>query len=125
MVTIGACTVSQANFSCPVEATLAVIGGKWKSLILFHLSSETKRFGELRRDMPPITQKMLTQQLRELESHRVVHRKVYAQVPPRVEYSLTDLGRSLEPVLQAMCNWGRTYEREITISAEMVKEANL
>ena len=94
---------------CPVESTLKVIGGKWKILILWYLEEGTKRFNELRRELPLITQKMLTQQLRELEADGVVHRKVYAQVPPKVEYSLTELGISLKPVLAAMCTWGQEY----------------
>ncbi len=96
---------------CPMTTTLQVIGGKWKTVILWHLRSETRRFGVLRKLIPAITQKMLTQQLRELERDGVVLRKVYAEVPPRVEYSLTDLGHSLEPVLAAMCAWGADYHR--------------
>ncbi len=94
----------------PVESALHAIGGKWKPLILWHLLEETRRFGELRRQIPDITQKMLTQQLRELEGDQLVHREVYAEVPPRVEYSLTDLGRTLESVLNVLCDWGKTFE---------------
>lgn len=93
-------------YNCPVEATLDVIGGRWKSLILWHLHSETRRFAELKRLMPKITQRMLTQQLRELEQDGIVTRKVYAVVPPKVEYSLTEAGKSLRPILDAMCQWG-------------------
>jgi len=94
----------------PVESALHALGGKWKPLILWHLLEDTRRFGELRRLIPDITQKMLTQQLRELESDGLVHREVYPQVPPKVEYSLTDLGHTLESVLQVLCDWGRTWE---------------
>src|SRR5581483_2533983 len=91
---------------CPAEVTLAVIGGRWKILILWHLFQKVKRFSELRRDIGGITQKMLTEQLRELERDGVIHRKVYPQVPPKVEYSLTPLGESLKPVVDAMAAWG-------------------
>jgi DNA-binding HxlR family transcriptional regulator len=94
---------------CPVEVTLSTVGGKWKPLIVWYLLSGTKRFGELRRLIPGATQQMLTMQLRELEQMRILHRQVYAQVPPRVEYSLTELGRSLEPVLRQMAAWGEWY----------------
>lgn len=97
------------SYECPVEATLDVIGGKWKPLILFYLLQEPRRFGELRRLMPNVTQRMLTKHLRELEAAGVVHREVYRQVPPKVEYSLTALGRTLEPVLTMMLRWGQSY----------------
>ena len=91
---------------CPAEVTLAVIGGRWKVLILYQLFQGVMRFSELRRAVPGITQKMLTQQLRELERDGVVRRTVYPQVPPRVEYSLTPRGETLKPVVNAMCRWG-------------------
>lgn len=91
--------------NCPVEATLDIIGGKWKGVILSRLS-ETRRFNELKRTIPRITQRMLTTQLRELERDKLIVRKVYAEVPPRVEYSLTPRGESLKPVLSALLNWG-------------------
>ncbi len=94
---------------CPVEVTADVIGGKWKPLILFYTSQQTRRFNELRRLIPGVTQQMLTLQLRELERAGVIHREVYAQVPPKVEYSLTDLGRSLIPLLWQMFAWGERY----------------
>lgn len=91
---------------CAVDVTLRVVGGRWKVLILQELFTGTKRFSELRRAIHGITQKMLTQQLREMEEHGIVHRQVYPEVPPRVEYSLTPLGESLWPILMAMHDWG-------------------
>lgn len=96
---------------CPVEATLEVIGGKWKALILFWLRDEVCRFGDLRRKIPGISERMLTQQLRELEDDGIVHRKVYPVVPPKVEYSLTAYGRTLRPITDLMCKWGETHLR--------------
>ncbi len=101
------------QFHCPVEITLAVIGGKWKTLILWHLRGDKKRFAELRRLMPNVTQRMLTLQLRELESDGVIARKVYPVAPPKVEYSLTNLGRSLKPILNSLCRWGVKKEAKI------------
>ncbi len=95
--------------NCPVEVTLQLIGNKWKVLILRELLDDTKRFGELSRGINGISQKMLTQQLRQMEKDSLVNRKVYAEVPPKVEYSLTREGRSLEPVLEAMSQWGKKY----------------
>ena len=92
--------------ACPAETTLAVIGGRWKVLILYHLFGGVKRFSELQRALPGVTQKMLTQQLRELEGDGIVSRTVYPQVPPKVEYALTPLGKTLQPVVKAMCRWG-------------------
>ncbi|QPF83798.1 helix-turn-helix transcriptional regulator [Bradyrhizobium genosp. L] len=94
---------------CPVEATLDLIDGKWKAVILYHLLSDTIRFNELRRRLSRITQRMLTRQLRELEAAGLIHREIYAEVPPRVEYSLTALGRSLEPVVRMLWTWGDQY----------------
>ncbi len=96
---------------CPVETTLDLIGGKYKALILWHLSEQTLRFSELKKLLPNATAKMLTQQLRELEAHNLLHREVFPVIPPKVEYSLTKLGRSLMPVLVAMRNWGAGYLR--------------
>ncbi|MFZ7945996.1 winged helix-turn-helix transcriptional regulator [Neobacillus sp. 19] len=102
--------LGEKTFNCEKELTLAVIGGKWKMLILWHLGKEgTKRFGELKSLMPGITQRMLVSQLRELEDHLIVHREVYPVVPPKVEYSLTEYGRKLMPILEAMYEWGKNY----------------
>ena len=98
--------------NCPVVATLDIIGGKYKALILWHLTDGTLRFGELRKLIPQATQKMLTQQLRELEADCLLTRTVYPIVPPKVEYSLTDFGRSFLPVLYAMYDWGAQYMKE-------------
>ena len=97
--------------NCPVEATLDLIGGKYKALILWHLSERKLRFSELRKVITTATPKMLTQQLRELEYQALIHREVFAVVPPKVEYSLTELGRSLMPILVAMRDWGADYMR--------------
>ncbi len=94
---------------CPVEATLEVLGGKWKANILRQLHSGSKRFGELRRLMPRVTQQMLTAHLRDLERNGVIRREVYARVPPMVEYSLTPLGQQLAPVFNEMYAWGQLY----------------
>lgn len=108
------CTLKSSRgrkYYCVVELALQIIGGKWKPLILYHLSRNgTSRFGELRKTMPNITQKMLTQQLRELEEDGLVHRVVYPQVPPKVEYSLSDFGMSVLPILERLSEWGRSYE---------------
>ena len=96
--------------ACPVETTLMLIGDKWKVLILRDLMPGTKRFGELKKSIGSVSQKVLTAQLRDMEEKGLVHRQVYAEVPPRVEYSLTDLGRSLKPILDAMQTWGETYQ---------------
>lgn len=103
---------SDAHAFCPVNTTLDIIGGKWKVLILYQLLEETRRFNELRRLMPTITQRMLTLQLRELEDDGIVHREIYPQVPPKVEYSMTEFGRTLIPVIQAMHDWGTAYAAE-------------
>lgn len=98
---------SKIRYSCPVEVTLELICGKWKCTILWWLRRGGKRFGELMQLIPRITQKILTQQLRELEKDGLIERQVYKEKPPRVEYSLTQSGETLRPILQAMCNWGK------------------
>ncbi len=95
---------------CPVRPALNVIGGKWKPVVIHSLIDGKKRFGELRRLLPDATQKMLTQQLRELERDGIVARKVYHQVPPKVEYSLSAYGKTLRPVMRELCNWGRKHK---------------
>lgn len=100
--------------ACPVLTTLTVIGGKWKPAILYELRGQTIcRFNTLRKRIAPITQKMLTQQLRELEADGIVHRQVYAEVPPRVEYSLTPYGKSLTPLLNEMASWGLLHQKAV------------
>lgn len=94
---------------CAVEATLQFIDGKWKGVILYHLLAGTLRFGELRRKLPNVTQRMLTNQLRELEADGFLHREIFAEVPPRVEYSLNARGRTLEPVILALKAWGDSH----------------
>ena len=101
------------NYHCPVETTLDLIGGKYKTLILWHLAGGPQRFSQLQRLITRATPKMLTQQLRELEEDGVIHREVFPVVPPRVEYSLTDRGRSLLPILHAMRDWGTAYLGEL------------
>lgn len=100
--------------ACPVETTLTLIGDKWKVLILRDLLPGTKRFGELKKSIGSVSQKVLTAQLRDMEEAGLVSRKVYAEVPPRVEYSLTELGQSLKPILDAMWSWGEGYKNSIT-----------
>ena len=114
MIPKGGCAIFHncSEYNCPVDATLGLIGGKYKSLILWRLMDTTLRFGELRRMIAQATPKMLTQQLRELEESNLVIRKVYPVVPPKVEYSLTDLGVSIKPVLCAMYDWGADYLKD-------------
>lgn len=101
------------NYTCTFEITIDLIGGKWKPLIIWHLGTKgTKRFNELKKLLPEITQRMLTHQLRELEADSLITRKVYPEVPPKVEYSLTALGESLMPILKMMCDWGDEYYKQ-------------
>lgn len=99
--------------ACPVETTLTLIGDKWKVLILRDLMPGTKRFGELKKSIGSVSQKVLTAQLRDMEESGLVERTVYAEVPPRVEYSLTELGRSLKPILDSLWNWGEEYKASL------------
>ena len=100
--------------ACPVETPLTLIGDKWKVLILRDLMPGTKRFGELKKSIGSVSQKVLTAQLRDMEENGLVHREVYAEVPPRVEYSLTELGRSLKPILDSMWSWGEGYKKQLS-----------
>lgn len=98
-----------SSFNCPVEATIELIGGKYKAVILWHLIENKKRFSELKRLIPKATEKMLAQQLRDMEKDGLIIRTVYPVVPPKVEYSLSEFGKSIIPVLDSMCNWGSEY----------------
>ena len=106
-------TVKKDLPACPVETTLTLIGNKWKVLILRDLLPGTKRFGKLKKSIGSVSQKVLTAQLRDMEESGLVNRQVYAEVPPRVEYSLTELGQSLKPILDSMWNWGENYKASI------------
>jgi len=106
------------EYQCSMELTLDLIGGKWKSLILWYLGENTMRFSQLRKLLPRITPKMLTQQLRELEASGLVNRFIYTQIPPKVEYSLTGAGKSLLPILTTLCQWGLNYADENTPDAK-------
>ncbi len=97
--------------ACPVTTALTVIGGKWKVIILWHLQDKVKRFGELQKAISGISQKMLTQELRDLEESGLVHRQVFPVVPPRVEYRLTEFGKTLAPVMEQLCSWGQSFQR--------------
>lgn len=96
-------------YKCSIALALSVIGGKWKPLILWHLQGKVLRFGELKRTLEPITQKILTQELRELEADGLINRHIYAQIPPKVEYSLTEKGRTVLPILDMISKWGADY----------------
>ena len=100
----------EKKFNCPVEATLSLIGGKYKAIILYHIMDDkVLRFNQIQKYIPRATAKMLTQQLRELEKDGLIHRKVYPVVPPKTEYTMTDLGNTLHDVVYAMCDWGREH----------------
>lgn len=100
------------SINCPMVVSINIIGGKWKPIILHMLSAGTMRFGELKKNIPPVSQKMLTQQLRELESDGIISRTIYAEVPPRVEYFLTERGVTLTPILQDLYKWGQLHAHE-------------
>ncbi|WP_099468937.1 winged helix-turn-helix transcriptional regulator [Konateibacter massiliensis] len=101
--------IKSETYSCPVDAAISIIGGKYKVVILYHLADGTLRFNELQKLIPNATSKMLTQQLRELERSGLISRTVYPVVPPKTEYNLTDFGKTLMPVLEELCKWGKTY----------------
>ncbi|MDE5763366.1 MAG: helix-turn-helix transcriptional regulator [Ruminococcus sp.] len=111
------------KYNCPVDATIDLIGGKYKAVILWHLIDERKRFSELKRLIPKATEKMLIQQLRELERVGLIIRTVYPVVPPKVEYSLSDFGRTIIPVLKAMCSWGEDYLSSVNINSACCYES--
>ncbi|MGB3262055.1 winged helix-turn-helix transcriptional regulator [Paenisporosarcina sp.] len=104
------------EYDCALVLTIDLIGGKWKLIILWYLISGAKRFGELKKSIPSITQKMLTEQLRELEERAIISRKVYATVPPKVEYAMTDFGTSLIPLINGLCTWTEEYAKENDIT---------
>lgn len=112
------------EYQCSMELTLALIGGKWKALILWHLGDKILRYNEMRKLLPNVTPKMLTQQLRELEDSGLVKRFIYTQIPPKVEYSLTEAGKSLLPILDTLCKWGLNYANEFE-QTEQSKEVDL
>jgi len=114
---------TQKEYRCTVGVTLDIIGGKWKAVILWHLSHKTLRFSQLQRRLPGVTQKMLTQQLRELERDGMVHRQVYPEVPPRVEYSLTTEGMTLQPILSQMCQWGKDHQNRREAATPLAETA--
>lgn len=107
----------------PAERALKVIGGRWKVFVLFYLFEGPRRLSELRRLIPDVSQKVLVQQLREMEEHGVVHRQVFAEVPPRVVYTATELGLSLRPLLGSLCEWGRLHADELTAQSVPAREA--
>jgi DNA-binding HxlR family transcriptional regulator len=110
--------MTRAPFSCGLEAALVVMGGKWKPLILFHLGHDRRRFGELRRLVAGVSEKMLIQQLRELQADGIIERVDFKEIPPKVEYALTPLGLSLVDALRPLCDWGSTHEGAIELMSE-------
>ncbi|HEX7735134.1 MAG TPA: helix-turn-helix domain-containing protein [Ktedonobacteraceae bacterium] len=110
--------VYKSQYGCAVEATADILGGKWKAVILYYLFQSSRRFNELRRLLPEVTQRMLTRQLRELEQDGIVHREIFKEVPPKVEYSLTEFGTSLGPIIVQMLDWGEQYMEQIQTRKE-------
>lgn len=110
--------IPEKTYSCPLELAIALIGGKWKCVILWHLRKKTLRFSQLKRRLPGITQKMLAQQLRDLEYSGLILREVYPVIPPKVEYSLTDVGGRFMPILESMYKWGKTYANRFEIKID-------
>jgi DNA-binding HxlR family transcriptional regulator len=108
-----------AESNCPIETVIHVLGGKWKPFILWHLLDSTKRFSELEKLIPEVSQKMLAQHLRELENDRLVTRTIYPSVPPKVEYALSEYAETLIPVLQVMCDWGKNHNQQIAMAARI------
>ncbi|MNW35033.1 MULTISPECIES: helix-turn-helix domain-containing protein [unclassified Paenibacillus] len=123
--------MQEKNYNITIETTLEVIGGKWKCVILTHLVRGKKRTSELKRLMPKITQKMLTQQLRELEDDGIINRIIYNQIPPKVEYELSEYGWSLKPILDSLCDWGGKHlikeygDKATVLEKGIISEANL
>lgn len=107
--------VYTCEYACPVEATADILGGKWKAVILYYLFEGPKRFNQLKRHLPEVTQRMLTLQLRDLELDGIVHREIYKEIPPRVEYSLTEFGMTLGPIIVQMRDWGEAYMDQIQV----------
>lgn len=111
-------SAAPAERKCPIETVIHILGGKWKPLILWHLLDSAKRFSELEKLIPEVTQKMLAQHLRELENDRLVDRTVHPTIPPKVEYALSEYGQTMVPVLQTMCDWGEAHNRSLAEEAE-------
>lgn len=109
-------------YNCPVDVALDVLGGKWTIQVLWFLSERVQRFGQLRKSIPGLTQKVLTRELRALEGHGIVRRRAYAEVPPRVEYSITAYGRSLDPLLDVMCEWGMAHARRRSLNVRETED---
>ncbi|GII61116.1 transcriptional regulator [Sphaerisporangium krabiense] len=114
--------MSRQPYACGLDAAVDVMGGKWKARILWRLSEGTRRFGELRRDIPGISEKMLIQQLREMEAHGLVRREIHRQVPPKVEYSLTGFGASLNAALEPLGEWGHAHMERIAAAQESLEQ---